>query len=137
MFVVVGKLPFAEVLKLSYLPRRQAYCCSLEHLPIRPRVFLPVYRNGHFPRPHVLDELAVLGFGVIEARERVRVDVRRDVERGQGLVPADHERARDHAVVGRAEHGRAAEDVLARGFEAGEETAYSRVSRGKTGGEGG
>ena len=60
---------------------------------------------------------------MVEFGEGVAVKVGRDVEGGRGVVAADDEGALDDGVVGHAEDGGSAEDVLAGGFEAGEEAA--------------
>ena len=99
----------------------------LKHLPVRPLVLLSVDGNRLVPGPHVVDEGAVLGLGVVEPGELVRLVVRGDVESGQGLVAAYQEGALDDAVVGDAVDGAAAKQILARGLEAGEKAACLRV----------
>jgi hypothetical protein len=94
----------------------------LEDLAVRPLVALAVDVNRLVPRPLVLDERLVLGLRGVELGELVGLPVRGDVEGGEGLLAAHHEGTADEAVVARAVDGGRAEEVLARGFEAGEET---------------
>lgn len=99
----------------------------LEHLPVGPLVRLALDFNRLVPGPHVVDEGVVLGLGGVELGELIRLVVRRHIEGWQCLLPADDEGALHDAVVRLAIDGGAAEYVLARSFETGEETPWRRA----------
>jgi hypothetical protein len=93
----------------------------LEDLAVGKLHGLTVDDDGLVPGPHVVDELLVLGLGGVELGEDVRLHVGSDVERRLGLLSTDNEGTLDDGVVGLAEDGTGAEDVLAAALETREE----------------
>ena len=71
----------------------------LEYLSVCPLVALPANGDRLIPRPHVVDELLVLGLGRVEFGELVALVVRRYVECGKRFLSADEECTFDDAVV--------------------------------------
>lgn len=94
----------------------------LKHLPIRPIIFLPVHLNRLIPAPLIIDIFLILRR--VELLKLVRFVVGGDIEGWCRGVAADEEDTLDDGVVTCAEDGESPEEVLARGFKAGEETAY-------------
>lgn len=74
----------------------------LEDLSVGPVVGLATNGDGLLPSPGVIDELAVLGLGVVELGEAVRLPIRGDVEGRLEFLAADDESAGDDGVVGLA-----------------------------------
>ncbi len=94
----------------------------LKHLPIRPLICLSSLLNRLVPAPLVIHKLLVLGFLRVQLSKAIALIVGRDVEGGLLFLAADDEGTADDTVIGSAVDRGAAEDIFARGFEAGEET---------------
>lgn len=94
----------------------------LENLAVGELVGLAVDHDGLVPGPHVVDELLVLRLAGVELGELVGLVVGGDVEGGESILATDDEGTLDDGVVGLAEDGTAAEEVLAAGLETSEET---------------
>jgi len=95
----------------------------LELLPIRPLIRLTVHLDRLVPRPHVVDKLLVLSLARVELRELVALPIRRNFKRRVCVLTTDNESTTHDGVIGDTEDGCAAEEVLARGFQACEEAA--------------
>lgn len=85
-------------------------------------VLLAVNDDGDIPSPLVLDELAVLGVGVVELAELVALPVGADLESGLGVLAADQEDTLDDTVVVGTVDGLGTEEVLAGSLKTGVET---------------
>jgi hypothetical protein len=95
--------------------------CLLEDLSISRLVSLALDLNWNIRRPLVLKELLVFWLGGVQFHEVVALPVWSDVESFQRVLPSDKERSSNDAVVSGAIDRGNTEEVLARGFEPGEQ----------------
>lgn len=95
-----------------------------EHLAIRPLIRLSLHLNRLIPAPLVLQESLVLWLGGVKLGEFVALKVRGNIKGRESLIATDEEGTSDDGVVGSPIDGGGSKEILARGFETIEETAW-------------